>query len=439
MSTQQLIATGGLVSAIVGSKPDGTRVVPVAPSYSWSQQYGSTPALVNIATGSFTSWLWIPSPNDFSLIRDIELQGYMTTQDNTNILTVHNPFHLLSQLKLYVNGQVLCWAQDAMQIEATQEQYLRDFGDPEIYVEVQKMMNNASPLAGDAIAYNVQTPVRWSMMTIFPALKNILLNLSGLQKIQFDVTFVSNTNSLENTKVGRSSTTANAYNSQVSFGGLQWNVLFSQNSDARMLKVPSPLLLRFNNFYTSQVPNVSWVNPSDSYLLQLNTAFPQVNKWVQGISVWAYDNVGSGGAYNAATAAQRYSGSQYFSYVVRSRGNILYDVSQPTAQLNQRRRYEYDVYKSRCIDGSAMPLSVATNTDTLGKYFVKATYIDLANIIENDTKGEEILSGRDTLSNDITIQFSVGPTAISANVTLYFMLEYDTVFLMKNNGSISQI
>jgi hypothetical protein len=86
-----------------------------------------------------------------------------------------------------------------------------------------------------------------------------------------------------------------------------------------------------------------------------------------------------------------------------------------------------------------MPLSVATNTDTLGKYFVKATYIDLANILENDTKGEEILSGRDTLSNDITIQFSVGPTGISANVTLYFMLEYDTVFLMKNNGSISQI
>lgn len=441
MSIQAMTANGGIKSAMLGFTNEGVGVCPIAASYEKQTQYSSSPAIVNLGVGSFTSWLWQPSNTDFSIIREINLQATMSTADAVNSFKFYNPYCLLQQVKLYINGvsSGYTWLQDVYQVREAYESYVRDnVTSGDYQQELCRVMNNTSILAGDTVTNASPIQVRWNMLKLFPALKNIILNKGGVKSLQFDVTFCTNQNTTMNNQFGVSTTTANAYSSSITYSGLQFNVLYNEAGDSRMITPVNPGLFRFKNFYTAQVPNISWNSVGvDNVLIQLSTLFPQVNRLVQGVSLFLWDNTNSGSAYNSATGGQFFSGANYIAYKINSRGNILIDLSQPATHLQQRRKYDADVWKSRNKTGKDMPFNLMTQSDLMSKTFIANTYIDLSNV-QNDTDGNnEALSGRDTLSNDITINLYCA-TALSTNCTLYALLHYDTVFQMKNGVLVQQ-
>jgi hypothetical protein len=436
MSIQEMVANQGAKSAMVGYSNKGSGLVPVAPSYEWQTQYSATPASVSLAVGTFTSWLWQFANTDQSVVRDIVLQATMSTSDAVNSFTFFNPYMLIQQLKVYINGVSggnITWLQDSYQVREAIESYLRDeVGQEDYQQELLRHVNNTSPLAGDTVADGAPIQVRWSLFKLVPALREVILNAGGVRSLQFDVTFASNQNTTLNNQYGKSNTVNNAYNSSITYSNLQFNVLYNVASDARILKPVTPNIYRFKNFYTSQIPNVSWNSVSvDNQLIQISTAFPQVNRFVQGLSIFIWDNTNSGSAYNSTTAGEFYSGGKYLTYKINSRGNAIIDLSQASVHLQQRRKYDADIWRSRSKRGKESPVNLMTQSDLMSKTWVANTYIDLSNVYNNHDGDNEAISGRDTLSNDVTVSLTCAQ-ALSANCTIYALLHYDTLMLMKN-------
>lgn len=422
-SAKRLRATGKLMSA--GTTTDGSAIVVQAPSLLWRTCYPSTPSSVSISVNPFTSWVWMPSAQDFSIVNDIVLTTTAITTDGTNLFTFYSPFKLLDSVKLYVNGSVISWLQDGYHVDCAANTYFRErVLSDELLEEQQSVINNLSTFSGDQIT-TTGTQIRFSMFKLFPFLKDMILNVSGIRRLQFDVTFASNKNSLANTQIGKSSTTSNAYNASISYTNLQFETFYYQASSADLIQPIPKMLMRTSNYYTFQSPNVSWTNVgTDNYLLQLNTAYPNIPKLAQGVHVFLYDNVNSGGAYNASTASQFSSGASVFSYHIRYQGSTLFDT---TTDLTGRRNYESLVYKSRNIRQSKMPHNLIANSDLMGKYFVHQTFIDLSCVSNDEGDQTEVLSGRPTTTNEITIQFFCA-SSVSANCTLYFVMQYDKVY-----------
>jgi hypothetical protein len=419
MSTQVLIANGAKPAAYTY---DGSQIHLVSTSNYEEKTFQCTPPLLQLSQGSTTQISLTWSSDERYVLEDLNLEWTATNSSGTDAPRFFNTFQTLSSLKVLINGVQSSFLMDQQQIQAAVSLYLSQFPLP--YNEINKARTSevGNTLNGEQITVSSTRDFCLPLFWLVPELKKMVVNLSGIYKLEFQITFQQNTNSATtNGYFVQSNTTSNAYSSNITYSGIQVRQCLTRHSDPRMYMVPNPNAMVCSQFDTV-LRSVSWTNVnSDKILLNLSNDLTRRNR-ICGLSIWGFDMTSIAG-YNDVDCGKMFSGPSYFGYLIKSRSNILVDHSNAIGDLPKRRRYTDEYFKKRF--GHNADMELIANSSNLGKYYIFSTYIDLSNIYNDDDAVS--LSGRDNFQNDIEIQL-ICASSVSASCNIYIMPEYQSLY-----------
>ncbi len=413
-------------------------VFPIGPSLYFQSKYSCNPPILSLSNGSQSNFTLQPSRDDVYCIHDIVLRWTTTNVSATETCKVYNPFALLSSVKMLINNVEVSYLRDQFEIMSAVSRWLKSNNESTIYNALAKIRNNtAKNFTADEFTASSTTYHQLPLFVIFPELEGIVVNLSGLQRLDFQFVFQSNANSPAiNNLFCQSNTTSNAYDSDLTYSNIECEVKYTRHTDARAWKPLGNYLMNTRKYLTKQISNIAWnVVGTNNFTINLSNDWAKTNR-IEQVSVFFYDVAGNS-AYNSASACKFLSGAKYASFIVRSRSNVVLDLQQVVKDSHNRKEYEMQVYKNR--NGVEEPLELLNETTDLGKFFIVDTLtIDLSNVIEDDQGPSEGLSGRSNDSNDIEIQFFCA-SAISANVNAYCVLHTSEISVLDSKGGVKKI
>jgi hypothetical protein len=419
-----------------GSTFDESQLYIVNPSSYYESKFSASPPVLTLSNGGTTIWEHTYARNEAFTVHDMVLQWTSTNTSATEGCKFYNPFALLRSFKMLINNQEVAYFQDVFQILEQVSNHLKKYPEEEVYQMLARLRNeteatfNGEEYPTSGTSYH-QLPLFW----LVPELKKHLANISGVTKVQFDIAFQSNTNSLLNNQFCQSTTTVNSYDTNLTYSGIEVKILYNKHTDARMLKMPVNPLMVQDRYITKLIPNISWTNlGTDRQTINLYNDFSRTRRCV-GLSVFLWDVAGNS-AYNSAEACKYKSGPEFIAYEIKSGSDVLVDLKEPTKDLHARKRYALDTWKNR--NGCAMPLEILNKTTDLADYYIHNSYFDLSHVIEDDQSKSTSISGKSNFDNDWEIQL-ICASSLSANVNMYVVLHHVEISQIDKAGTVKKL
>lgn len=431
MSVQKLLSQN---VASVGSSYDNKDYYLVGPSLYYSSVFSSQPNILALSQGNVINHV-----QDFVEpweIRGLKLQ-YDAVNSSTDSAIFKNAWTRINYAKCFANNQEVQHIQDLYQIREAVSTFLEGIPQAEIYTELAKHRNETTATnAGEQYTASSTTFHQIDMLVLFPWLRGIITNISGLNKLSFEIGFNPNssTPAINNLFV-QSSTTNNAYSSNLTLSNIQMKFDYVKHTDSRMLKQMPNTVMYVCKQMSKIYPNKSWTNiGTDGLTINLFNDFSPVGRCV-ALSTLFYNNTANS-AYNSADSCKFRSGPAIAGFTIKRGSEILVDYQ---GAKNLHNRQEYFLNSRKWRNGTDLPLEVLNDASDLFEYYQSFKF-DLTNIIETSaTDPETALSGRPNNTNDYEINLTCA-SSISANVNIIAVLHYLEIFqLDPKSGSLRKL
>lgn len=421
----------------IGQKPygegyDGEDIFIMAPTQYEEVEYSCVPPSIATPQGVNTIFNLIHTGTDVFRVTGLYLQWTATNSDPTNAPKFLNPYLTLQKITLKINNKEVCNHADRQAIMAQVSDYVKNFSQDELYVQLQKFRTETgTTLAGESIPVSGTQYFSLDLMVLFPILRNYIPN-HLIRQITVEAFFAENNSSLLNGLYVVSNTANNAYSTNISYSNIRVKMCKHWHTEAALYKHLNPVRLLVPKWETKTFSHQSWTG-SETLTIDLNTVFTRRSR-ILGLNVFIISPAAIT-AYNDADAALYYSGPAQIGYKILSRSKALVELNG-ASKAHERRRYLIDTHKRRY--DQFMPQEVISDSSNLNKIYYMSTYIDFSQIdvARNDDYG---VGGINNDVKDIEV-ILYSESNINAACNVYVVLHYlEVVNVINKNGDIDMI
>ena len=371
-------------------------------------------------------------PDDQGSVSNLIL-SFLLDGNDTNVLTLREPFELFTEFKLEINGREVMYYKNAEEIAEACLLYRHKYTDYEKDFFNQKQWRNTDKTKTfNADTFGTQRMVVCPLSVLFPFLFPYTSN-NGFHKMNLYFRFHPNYNSAQIlNKYLSSSTTTNAWVSpDVTIRDLSVWRLFTKYDGSIPLHVPNPIhhMTKFEHLLTMR--NRSWnVVGTDKVRIDLGKDFLK-RSGCNALTIKIWNNAANT-AFNSADAMKFFGSSKYIGYDVRFNNQLLLGYST-TATKPLQIMHQRDTYKLRY--GNDMDFDLEDTTDHSKQwYYNYGIMIDLTSHVSHVDADTSSISGIYNGDNGYVIDF-VCNSAISTDCDIIVCLHYNAI-METNNGAI---
>jgi hypothetical protein len=413
-------------------------------SYDGKKYYTVTPSLYESNTTKyFTPNTGGPSSYhslslDWGASDEFNLEGLFLefTQRNLNATSgnsqiIYNPYLLLSEFKIFINGQELINMDNQEFIFLVVAFFFNKMTDNEriaylstIFPTQKNYLSGQTLLGGDSQNWSLPLePLTW-------VIKHISRN-DAIRQLKFEFRFVPDYNTAaSNCRFIKCGTDTNIYTTlNISFSNVALRVATTKHSDPILKYIPFSVFVLPK--YDIKTFPVNFSTTSATLRVQLSSEF-STRTTVHGISLYAYNTAGIT-AYNDADACKIDSSVGQLGWEVKYKSKTVmkYDTS---VNENVRRRYQFESYQKK--HAKPMPPTLALESDDTTKYWIPNTFIDLTNCEVHD-EDTTIVSGFPSNSDLELIVYNATPGgSYSTSANLQVALCYYEIAKLSQDGTL---